>query len=264
MSIKQEPAMTPQQRQFVAGKHSPFITYKHIIVGEKSWLYFILFELYRLLFTNIESIFGIGLRRLFLPLFLKKCGKGLVVGNGVSIRQPNRIKFGKKIILDDYSLVNVRTKQDNNNSDAYVDLADYVYVGRYSIVSSKYGKVKLGAACNIGAYSRIATQGTIDIGKSTLIASYVYIGGGNHGMDSNKPIMEQEMELKGGVTIGENCWIGTKSTVVDGVKIGNNVIVGAHSLVREDIPDNAVVVGVPAKIIKYRDSNSESPTNFTD
>lgn len=252
MNSDLEPAMTAQQRQFAGEKTSPLKTYKHVMVGEKGWLFFICFELYRLFFTNLESIFGIGLRRIFLPLFLKKSGKGLVVGNGVTIRQPHRISFGKKVILDDYSLVNVRRKQDEKVSDSFVELEDYVYLGRYSIVSSKYGKIKLGAACNIGAYSRIATQGYIEIGKSTLIASYVYIGGGNHGMEADQAIMEQEMELKGGVTIGNNCWIGTKSTVVDGVKIGNNVIVGAHSLVREDIPDNAVVAGIPAKIIRFR------------
>lgn len=250
-----EPAMTSQQRQFAAETASPLKTYKHVMVGEKGWLFFVCFELYRLCFTNLESILGIALRRIFLPLFLKKSGNGLAVGNGVTIRQPQRISFGKKVILDDYSLVNVRTKEEDIRSDAFVELGNYVYLGRYSIVSSKYGKVKLGAACNIGAYSRIATQGFIEIGQSTLIASYVYIGGGNHGMDSDQAIMEQEMELKGGVSIGENCWIGTKATVVDGVKIGNNVIVGAHSLVREDIPDNAVVAGIPAKIIRMRSNN---------
>ena len=95
MNTDSEPAMTPQQRQFAAGKTSPLKTYKHILVGEKGWFYFFCFELYRLFFTNLESILGIALRRIFLPLFLKKSGNGLAVGNGVSIRQPQRISFGK-------------------------------------------------------------------------------------------------------------------------------------------------------------------------
>ena len=60
---------------------------------------------------------------------------------------------------------------------------------------------------------------------------------------------------KGGVcevTIGDNCFIGINSTILGKVKIGNNVTIGAHSLVLSDIPDNAVAVGSPAKVIKIK------------
>ena len=59
------------------------------------------------------------------------------------------------------------------------------------------------------------------------------------------------MDIKGGVEIGENCWIGARVTILDGVKIGNNSVVGAHSFVNKDVPENVVVAGCPAKIIKY-------------
>lgn len=51
-------------------------------------------------------------------------------------------------------------------------------------------------------------------------------------------------------TIGDNCTLGTKCTILAGVKIGNNVKVGANAVVSKDVPDNCVVAGVPAKIIK--------------
>ncbi|MBP9838577.1 MAG: acyltransferase [Proteobacteria bacterium] len=255
-SIDKNLAMTPQQRQFAAGKTHPLAAYKEVMVGDGSWSRFFAFELYRLFFAGTESFIGIALRLITLPLFFKSCGKGLVVGHGCTIRQAQRIEIGKKVIIDDYCLVDVRTKADQN-TESFVKIGDYSYIGRFSIVSAKYGKITLGKACNIGSNSRIATQGEIEIGDSTLISSFVYIGGGNHGSDDlEKPIMEQEMELKGGVKIGANCWIGTKATIVDGVKIGNNAIIGAHSLVREDVPDNAVVAGTPAKIIKYRDGKN--------
>ena len=53
------------------------------------------------------------------------------------------------------------------------------------------------------------------------------------------------------ITIGDNVWVGGNSTIVMGVTIGNNVIIGAGSVVTHDIPDNAVAVGNPAKIIRY-------------
>ncbi len=247
-------AMTPQQRQFASGSEaSALSTYKQVMVGERSWASFTAFELYRLCFAGMESILGVGCRRLTLPLFLSACGNGPVIGHGVTIRQPHRISFGKKVILDDFSAVDVRSRP-GKDPQAGISLGDYTYVGRYSIVTAKYGVIQLGRACNIGSYSRIATRDKIEIGASVLIASYVYIGPGNHGADDlQTPVMEQEMESKGGVRIGDNSWIGTKATILDGVSIGRDAIVGAHSLVREDVPDRAIVAGAPAKIIRYRE-----------
>ncbi|MFN8388981.1 MAG: acyltransferase [Bdellovibrionota bacterium] len=244
-------AMTPQQRHFAEA--SALATYKHVIVGESGWLSFTAFELYRLFFANMESFLGIGFRRFTLPSFLKAYAGRPVIGHGVTFRQPHRITFGKKVIVDDYAAIDVRTRPGKDH-DAGIVLGDYTYVGRYSIVTAKYGQVVLGKACNIGSYSRIATREKVEIGDSVLIASYVYIGPGNHGAsDLATPVMEQEMEYKGGVKIGDNTWIGTKATVLDGVTIGRDAIIGAHSLVREDVPDRAIVAGTPAKIIRYRE-----------
>lgn len=54
------------------------------------------------------------------------------------------------------------------------------------------------------------------------------------------------------VVVGDNCYFGLGAKILGGVKIGNNVIVGANAVVTKDIPDNAVVGGIPAKIIKIR------------
>ena len=53
------------------------------------------------------------------------------------------------------------------------------------------------------------------------------------------------------ITIGDNVWFGGNCIVLSGVTIGNNVVVGAGSVVTKDIPDNAVVAGNPARIIRY-------------
>ena len=62
--------------------------------------------------------------------------------------------------------------------------------------------------------------------------------------------MGKSSDRRGGVKIGNNVFIGMKSTILKGVRIGNNVIIGANSLVNKDVPDNCVVAGNPAKIVK--------------
>jgi acetyltransferase-like isoleucine patch superfamily enzyme len=62
-------------------------------------------------------------------------------------------------------------------------------------------------------------------------------------------MIEQPMDVRGGVTIGAHAWLGARVTVLDGVKIGSHAVVGAHSFVKDDVPDYAIVVGTPARIV---------------
>ena len=88
----------------------------------------------------------------------------------------------------------------------------------------------------------------------------VYLaGGGNYHFErTDIPISEQGMDFKGGIHIGKNCWIGANTVVLDGVKIGNDTIVGAGSVVAKDLPPLAIALGNPAKIIKMRGEDSDS------
>lgn len=75
------------------------------------------------------------------------------------------------------------------------------------------------------------------IGENCNIGSNVTIGGKSH--SENVPV------------IGDNVFIATGAKILGSVKIGNNSVIGANAVVLEDIPDNCVAVGIPAKVIKY-------------
>ncbi len=244
--IVSEPAMSAQQRRFSKGKLG---TYKEFVSGSQGWLSFVLFEVYNLLFSWLPALPGFASRTFTLPLFLAKGSGRPTIGRGVTIRQPHLIKIAKGVIVDDYAVLDVR-ENDESAKEERIAIAKSCFIGRGTTVAAKGGSISLGPAVNIGSDCRIATQTSISIGESTLVAAYCYIGPGNHGKaDEGKAMIEQDMELKGGVQIGEHCWIGTRATILDGVKIGNNATIGAHSLVREDVPDGAIAVGCPAKII---------------
>ena len=67
--------------------------------------------------------------------------------------------------------------------------------------------------------------------------------------DKTKNIKDQGLE-KIGINIGQNCWIGAKVTILDGVEIGNNCVIGAGSVVTKSFPDNTIIAGVPARVIR--------------
>ena len=64
--------------------------------------------------------------------------------------------------------------------------------------------------------------------------------------------MGQQGSRVAGVTIGNDVWIGMRSIIMPGVKIGNGVVIGAGAVVTKDVPNYAIVGGVPAKVIRYR------------
>ena len=109
------------------------------------------------------------------------------------------------------------------------------------VVQNKAG-LQLGFATDIGAFSYINAK------YGVVIEKYVQIG--SHCSIYSVSTIDDK---QGRVHLKENCRIGSHSTVLPGVTVGKNSIVGAHSLVREDIPDNVVAFGVPAKVIRRLD-----------
>lgn len=95
--------------------------------------------------------------------------------------------------------------------------------------------------------------GSLEIGDNTIFGNYVSIHPENHvTYNVEVPIRLQGVRSKGGVKIGENSWIGAKVTILDGTVIGNGCVVAAGAVVKGHFPDNSVIGGVPARILKMR------------
>lgn len=111
--------------------------------------------------------------------------------------------------------------------------------------------IKAGAYCYIGPNCIIYPQ--VSVGDFTLIANDVNIIGGDHNYKlPGKPIVFSGRENLKPTYIGKDCWIGAKSIILTGVRIGDGVIVAAGSVVTKDLDSYGVYAGVPAKKIKDR------------
>ncbi len=241
------PAMTPQQEELTDTKRSGLAAYRRLAVGEGSMLHFLFYELVQLLLVNLPGLLGFAARSVVYPALFARCGRRPAIGRGVLVRIPQQISVGDGVLIDDGASLDVRGEK------GAIEIKDRVSIGRLTTIAAKGGPITVGSGTNIGSYCRIATQSRIEIGESVLVGAYCYVGPGNHtGGGEDAPIISQPMDIKGGVTIKDKAWLGARVTILDGVTIGAHAVVGAHSLVKEDVPDYAVVVGTPAKVIGTR------------
>lgn len=112
------------------------------------------------------------------------------------------------------------------------------------------GELHLGNNSGIGVNCRVG-NGTY-IGDNVMMGPEVVILTSNHSHSRiDIPMVEQGFDHKP-VYIGNDVWIGTRAIILPGVKIGNGVIIGAGAVVTKDVPDFAIVGGVPAKVVKMR------------
>lgn len=147
----------------------------------------------------------------------------------------------------------------------HIDFGSKLTTGKYCRIEAfatnkDTSKVKIifGNNIQINDCVHISALKNVRIGDNVLIASHVYISDNSHGNYSgspydtspNIPPKDREYIVKP-VIIGNNVWIAEGVIIMPGVNIGDGSIIGAHSVVNKDVPSNSIVVGSPARVIKY-------------
>lgn len=115
------------------------------------------------------------------------------------------------------------------------------------------GRIHIGKNTGIGINTVIYATESVSVGDNTIIAANCYIIDSNHGITRDELIRNQKSTVKGPVIIGRDVWLGAGAKVLSGVHIGDGAVIGAQSVVTHDIPENAIAVGIPAKVIGYRE-----------
>ena len=125
-------------------------------------------------------------------------------------------------------------------------------------VGTESPSIFIGDNCLIREFSHITAISSIRIGNHLLTGTNVLITDNAHGMATREQMMqpptERPLYSKGPVTIGNNVWLGNNVCVMPGVTIGDGAIIGANSVVTHDVPAYCVAAGIPAKVIKSRQS----------
>jgi acetyltransferase-like isoleucine patch superfamily enzyme len=116
------------------------------------------------------------------------------------------------------------------------------------------GVVEIGAKSVLGQECTVTCFRRISIGRECIIADKAMMIDFDHGVvDVERPIRAQGI-YKRTVEIGHNCWIGYGACILRGVRVGNNCVIGTNAIVTKDVPDNAVVGGIPAKVLRMREA----------
>ncbi len=190
---------------------------------------------------------GLALRSVLYPKFFAECGRKVVIGRQVTFRHAFKIRLGDGVVIDDGAMVDA--KGDANEG---VQLDAGVYVGRNTLLYCKGGSIHCGAGVNFGANCTVFSSNRLTIGQGTMVGAYSYfLSGGEYDPLSPVPFCEQDgMRTKGPLSIGANCWIGARVTVLDAACVGDHCVLGAGTVVTRPVPADSLVLGIPGRVVR--------------
>src|ERR687893_2086644 len=138
--------------------------------------------------------------------------------------------------------------------DAVVRLGRWSWIGHGTKIRAHEGEVSIGAKSVLGQECTISAFQRVEIGRECVLADRVMLIDFDHGIvEVERPIRLQGI-YKRDVRVGNNVWIGYGACILRGVTVGDNAVIGTNSVVTKDVPANAVVGGVPARVIRMRDA----------
>lgn len=133
-----------------------------------------------------------------------------------------------------------------------LEVGAWVHIGDGNSIRCHEGSLRIGDKVVMGKDNTVNCYLDVEIGASTLIADWVYVADFDHVIaDVHVPIKDQGI-VKTPVRIGPDCWLGVKVSILRGTRIGRGCVLGAHAVVRGDIPDHAIAVGAPARVVRSR------------
>jgi acetyltransferase-like isoleucine patch superfamily enzyme len=139
-----------------------------------------------------------------------------------------------------------------------LEIGRWVHIGDGNAIRCHEGSLRIGDKVVLGRENTINCYLDVEIGAATIIADWVYVTDFDHRTDDvHLPIKDQGI-VKTPVRIGPDCWLGVKSTVLRGSRVGRGSVLGAHAVVRGDVPEYSIAVGAPARVVRDRKADYEA------
>lgn len=185
------------------------------------------------------------------PLLRKSSGL-LLVGRGARISNPQGITHRGRLIIEDYAHV-------QGLASGGLHFGRDVSIGSGTMIrpTGNYGGeagvgLRMGDRSSFGPNCFVGCSGEITIGNDVMVGPGVRLFSENHIFDDLDQTIKDQGVKREFLRIGNNVWIGSGATITAGVTVGNGVVVAAGSVVTRDVPDNSLVAGIPARLIRSR------------
>ena len=242
-----DPKITVIQRELFAPGRSKVARYVDLVVGQPGLWALVKYELIVTLCSGLPGALGLFLRSKLFPLLLGRTGRNVTFGTNVTLRHPHKIEIGDDVVIDDGCSLDAKGS-DNRG----IQIGSGVFVGRNTILSCKNGDIIVDDGANIGFNCEIFSASKVRLGKSTLVAAYTYLVGGDHLYDRvDLPVLEQGRTARG-IEVDDNVWLGAHVVISDGARVGRDAIIGAGAVVIGEISPFQIAAGVPAKVLRDR------------
>lgn len=198
-----------------------------------------------LLYRGLQILRGLRIKLIINARGLVFCGRSVVIEHGYMI------KAGPNLILDDNVFISALSEKGivlGRN----VTFSRGTIIACTGVIAHKGIGLEIGDFTGINAQSYIGCQGGVKIGSNVIMGPGVRIFSENHNFTDLETPIRLQGETRHGIVIEDNCWIGSGTTILAGVRIGTGAIVAAGSIVTKDILPYSISAGIPAKILKKR------------
>lgn len=193
-----------------------------------------------------------ALRGILWRLRLPKSQLPLFMGKRVSVMYGRNLRTGSACVIGDGSTINAFGDAGIVFGDS-VTLREGAWIQCASHPSNPGEGLFVGSRTYIGPNAIIGVGGRIVIGEGCQIGSGVTLIAENHLVgDDGRPSAHEV--LRRGISIGAESWIGHRVTVLDGVTLGDNCVVGAGAVVTRSFPAGSIIAGIPARIIRKKET----------
>lgn len=156
------------------------------------------------------------------------------ISRGCVIKNPRLMTIGANTHIGSYTTLIVADHPSVKDMKCGLTIGNNTYIGEYNNIRAAGGQITIGSHC--------------------LISQHITIVCTNHQFSANTQIDQQSWSVENNfVIIGNDVWIGANSVVLPGVTIEDGAVIAAGSVVTKSVPHNAIVVGNPARVIKYRE-----------